>query len=454
VPSVSPASCGCVSGTLAGHKPRLTPLAATLVAGLLIREAFSFWTGHPFDFELWVRLGYGILHGANPYGILPAVPGLSFAYSFSTVATPTISYLPFWPLVTGAVYLLYTAVGFGDRFVLYFLLKQPVILGDVLLGYLLYRFILPDSEEGAKWALRLWMFLPLTIIISGVWGTFDSLAMCFVMLSITSGALLTRSGWGALGVFAKSIPLIYVLPLLPPDRKRWPGTVLALSSVFAISGLIFLASGWGLSSIGGTLTNATQKIGESMSLWELPYFLSTLGVPTASLLPILSDLGLLWIPSVLVATILGSRRFGTRGNYALVQTMLLSTLAFLIFRAQVNEQYTIYLFALGIVDVALWHPERKRFLLLAILVVSAFLVVNNNFMIRFLAPVYPSAVDIDVAIVLQLGILRYAAKLILGTLFTLLNVRLLVLILRSPKMVSSEQEHQGEPKAGILAAVP
>ena len=43
-----------------------------LIVGLLIREAFSFWTGHPFDFELWVRTGFWVTHGLSPYGVLPS----------------------------------------------------------------------------------------------------------------------------------------------------------------------------------------------------------------------------------------------------------------------------------------------------------------------------------------------------------------------------------------------
>lgn len=112
-----------------------------LLLGVLIREAFSFWTGHPSDFELWVRLGYAFTHGGDPYGILPPVPDLSFSSTFSEQNTATIAYLPFWPLVTGLMYATYSLIGFGNRFAYYFLLKQPVIAGDVGLAYLLYSYV-------------------------------------------------------------------------------------------------------------------------------------------------------------------------------------------------------------------------------------------------------------------------------------------------------------------------
>src|SRR5208282_4511079 len=114
----------------------LRRLWTILFLGLLVREVFSFWTGHPSDFELWVRLGYAMAHGGDPYGPIPPVPGLSFASVFSATNAPTIAYLPFWPLVTGLMYLAYSLVGVNDRFVYYFLLKQPIIFGDVSLAYL------------------------------------------------------------------------------------------------------------------------------------------------------------------------------------------------------------------------------------------------------------------------------------------------------------------------------
>ena len=128
-------------------------MATMLLLGLLVREVFSFWTGHPFDFELWVRLGYAMVYGGNPYMPLAPVSGLSFANIYSSEASATIAYLPFWPLITGLLYTVYSAVGFGNSFAYYFLLKQPVIAGDIILAYLLYSYI--SSRTGWAWRLTL-----------------------------------------------------------------------------------------------------------------------------------------------------------------------------------------------------------------------------------------------------------------------------------------------------------
>jgi len=118
----------------------------------------------------------------------------------------------------------------------------------------------------------------------------------------------------------------------------------------------------------------------------------------------------------------------------MVQTMILCVLAFLLFKARVNEQYSLYLIPLGLIDVALWHPERKKLLYLTAAVTMLFLLVNNNFLIGFLAPIYPSAVQIDLSVSSMLGLYRYGAKLLLGTLFTVFNVLYLLRVMRSPRV--------------------
>jgi len=405
-----------------------------LIVGLLIREAFSFWTGHPEDFELWVRLGYYVAHGANPYVALPPVPGLSFSTQYGSYEAPVIVYLPFWPLVTAGAYLLYTLLGFGDRFVYYFILKQPEILGDLLLGYLVYRFILPSSESKAIDALRFWMFFPLSILISAIWGMFDSLAMSLVLLALVSATSLRKSLWTGFAVLAKSIPMVFVLPILPPTRRNIWATLLALALPAVTTLAVLDLMGWSFGGFLSAVWGVVPGIGESMSAWDVFFFLYIVGVSPGLLVPLASALALLWIPAVVAAALYGLWKFGYEGKYAMVQTMILCVLAFLLFKARVNEQYSLYLIPLGLIDVALWHPERKKLLYLTAAVTMLFLLVNNNFLIGFLAPIYPSAVQIDLSVSFMLGLYRYGAKLLLGTLFTVFNVLYLLRVIRSPRV--------------------
>src|SRR5690242_239167 len=109
-----------------------------LIIGILVREAFSFWTAHPFDFEIWVRTGYSVANGMSPYNSMPYLPGLSIADDFGGGFNAAIGYLPLWPLVLGAIYEIYSLGGSGNRFVYYFMIKQPIIFADVFLAFLLF----------------------------------------------------------------------------------------------------------------------------------------------------------------------------------------------------------------------------------------------------------------------------------------------------------------------------
>jgi len=124
------------------------------------------------------------------------------------------------------------------------------------------------------------------------------------------------------------------------------------------------------------------------------------------------------------------KRFRFDTDYGIVQSLLVVTLVFLIFRARVTEQYAIYLFALSAIDVAVWNPKRKKTLLLMMAVALIYLISNNYFLIRFLSPINPNFLQIESALSQSIGPIRYALNFLAGTLFTLLNVWYLVAILR------------------------
>ena len=416
---------------ISGMLPRR--LLTLLFLGLLIREVFSFWTGHPSDFELWVRMGYAMAHGGDPYGVLSPVPGLSFANDYSTTNAPTIAYLPFWPLVTGFIYLTYSLVGVNNRFIYYFLLKQPIIFGDVSLGYLLYSYVSSRKPGSAGfWVLSFWLFSPFTIIISGIWGMFDSIAICLLILSVSSVGQFRRAIWTGLAIFVKSVPIIFAAPMTIKSLK----SIKDVSAFVATIGLPVILSvatfaiiGWPLSTVSTTLASTAGKGGWSMSIWSAFPYLNYLGLLPPVLQNVYGTLGLVWIPAMGVFTCIAIRRFRTETDAGLFQALIVCALVFLVFKAQVAEQYALYLFALAAIDVALWNPQRKRLLFASMIVALIYLVVNNYFLVRFLSPVYPNFVDFERAIYNVIGSVRYAINLLTGTAFTVLNVKYLLDVL-------------------------
>lgn len=396
----------------------------------MIREGFSFWTGHPTDFELWVRLGYAVTHGGDPYGLLQWVPGLSFANAFGASNAPTIAYLPFWPLLTGLIYLIYAAVGWHDRFFYYFLLKQPVIFADVGLAYLMFAFVYSRKPENAFWVLSFWLFSPFTIILSGIWGMFDSIAILLVFLSITWVGQTKRVFSEAIAIFAKSIPIIYAAPLtMKRLRDVWyPLASMALAAFLSL--ITFIVMRWPISLATATVGSTAVKGGWSMSAWNVLSYVNYLGYLPALSVRVYQALGILWVPILILFTWAAVKRFGTQGEYGMFQSLLVCTLTFLIFKARITEQYALYLFAISAIDVALWNPSRKSTLFGSVGVALIYMIINNYFLIRFLSPVYPGFVNFENAASITFGGIRLAGTFLAGTLFTCLNVKYLVDVLR------------------------
>jgi hypothetical protein len=404
-----------------------------LFLGLLVREVFSFWTGHPSDFELWVRLGYAMAHGGDPYSTLRPAPGLSFANVYSATNAPTIAYLPFWPLVTWLIYLAYSLIGVNDRFIYYFLLKQPIIFGDVSLAYLLYSYVASRKPGSAGfWVLSFWLFSPFTIIISGIWGMFDSIAICFLVISMSSIGQFRRAIWTGLAIFVKSVPIIFAAPMTMKNLKSIKDVSAFVTTIglpVLLSVATFTIIGWPLSTVSTTLVSTAGKGGWSMSIWSAFPYLNYLGLLPPVLQNVYGTLGLVWIPAIAIFTCIAIRRFRTETDAGLFQALIVCVLVFLLFKAQVAEQYALYLFALGAVDVVLWNPQRKRLLIATMIVALIYLVVNNYFLVRFLSPVYPNFVDFENTMYTLIGSVRYAINFLTGTAFTVLNVKYLADVL-------------------------
>lgn len=411
-----------------------------LILGVAIREAFSFWTGHPFDFEIWVRAGYWVARGLSPYAPLPFAPGVSFANDFGNGNNAAIGYLPFWPLLLAALYGIYTVVGMGNPFVYYFLIKQPVIIGDVLLGYLLFSYLKNRKPDQAEKALALWIFSPITILVSAVWGTFDSMAMLAVMLALLAPAGRARSVWEGIGTLVKSIPVIFLLPLSYSRERRWQNFVIALGVPVILTLLIVYLSGWPMTgqqyTVLTTLANTLHTYGFPLSLWGSWVFLNTMGVVADPLFQsVLNWGGYVWIPAVVVASLVARRWFGFDTERGLIQSLLLITLTFLLIRAQVNEQYSIYLLALLLIDAVVWNPRRMRLFYAVTVVVVAAIVTNNLLLIRFVAPVDPGALQLEAGLIAANDTLRTVLLYLEGLAFSALNLWYLAALIK--------ERHQG-----------
>jgi hypothetical protein len=410
---------------------------------LLVREAFSFWTGHPFDFEIWVRTGYWVSRGLSPYSDMPFAPGVSFADDFGYSFGAAIGYLPFWPVVVAGIYKLYLLLGAPTRFLYYFLIKQPIIICDVLVAYYLYRYVERRGSEKSSFVLKVWLFSPFNIIVSAIWGMFDSIAVLFVIFALTVRPGAYRGIWEGLATFAKSIPVILTIPL-----SRGPNPIRNIALAIGIPALASLAivwlTGWSFSVFGTTMQSTLATGRESLSAWEVVFYLNTIGwLPDSSLNFYYQWGGYLWIAAVGVATVLAYRWFGFDTERGVIRSMLLITITFLLLRGQVNEQYALYLYALALIDVAIWSPQRVRLLFASVAAVLLYHLSNDVLLIRYLAPVYPSVLNVEANLISAINPERDFLLFFWAMIFWVLNVYYFASLYK--------ERHQRTPDIGPVA---
>ena len=407
-----------------------------LLIGFCIREAFSFWTGHPYDLEVWLRNGFFVSQGANPYSAYMApVPGLSFAYLSDRLAG--VGYLPLWPLIVASLYRIYSILPGISRFGFYFLLKQPPIIGDVVLGLLFYRALLAWGlkAEVALRGLRFWMLFPYAILISAIWGQFDAIVASLVLFFLLSNRSARDYGLLGLGILLKWLPLIY-LPFYAFSEQGRRKILLALPvAIPAVATALILATmGWDALGFTAMAQSASHGGGGGMTyvnILQAPEIVPTL----AAINGFYFVMGYLWIPGCVVAGWVASRRFIGNSSESMAQALLLVTAVFLLTRWGVYEQYLIYFLPLFYIDVVLWHPDRRSLFIMTWGLALAYMLVNYDLLIRFFGPVDSRAVDIAYAFDNQssLAPLRVLGMHVLGGLFTLHLVQLVRVITRPPR---------------------
>ncbi len=363
--------------------------------GLLIRESFSAWTGHPFDSEIWIRNAYYVAHGWSPYGLLPPVPGLSFAYA--TAPITSVAYLPLWSLMLAALYQLYAIVPGGNRFVLYFLIKQPPILGDVLLGALIYVAARTWGADRvrAQHLLAFWMLFPYPILIAAIWGQFDSLVASLMIAAMLVASVERRSAYLGLGILLKSFPIIFVpYEFLRARGLRRVIVLLSLAIPVGFTAAALVLMGWSFAGFSAMLSWEAHVAPQGLTPATVLTYPAFVGFFFGSSSWIYLA-GYLWIPGILLGGWWVARRFSDDVPEELVQAFLFLTVLLFLLRWQVNEQYLIYLLPLLLLDTVLWHPERRGLFDMTWIIGGTFLVVNNFFLVRFAIPAFPNALAFE-----------------------------------------------------------
>jgi Gpi18-like mannosyltransferase len=120
------------------------------------------------------------------------------------------------------------------------LVKLPFILSDLGLGYLIYRFLKVHHPQTALVAAAVFLFNPVVIYNSAIWGQTDSLVN---LLSLTGLLLIaSRHHWGIFLFFLSflfKLSLIIYLPillvLLYHHRQEWSKFILPALTFIALA---------------------------------------------------------------------------------------------------------------------------------------------------------------------------------------------------------------------------
>jgi hypothetical protein len=204
-----------------------------------------------------------------------------------------------------------------------------------------------------------------------------------------------------------------------------------------VTALILAAMGWDTLGITAMSRSASHGGGGGMTFVNIlqgpelaPFFATINGFYFV--------MGYLWIPGCIVAGWIANRKFRRDLPEGMAQSLLLITAVFLLTRWGVYEQYLIYFLPLFYIDVVLWHPDRRSLFILTWGLALAYLLVNNDLLLRFFGPVDSRAVDIAYAFDNQssLAPLRVYGMYILGGLFTL-HLTQLIRVLTNPRRDST-----------------
>ncbi len=348
--------------------------------------------------------------GASPYSLLPHVSGLSFApYASMT----SISYPPLPALVFALIYRLYAAFGSFSPFLYYFLLKQPMVLSDVLVALLLFRLLnLKGDPDRARKIASLWLYFPFAVVVSAMWGALDPIALFLILASLyffESNRTSLSAAFLGLAVFMKLMPVIF-LPVFLIDkrltlRNRIPFVTLTLATTALGTAIPILILGWGFFGIYNAVSYQTLlPVFGGMSIFFPLSFVMTPGLLNFAI-------SSLWLPALLLGYLyLWVKKVG------LAEGLLATVLIFSLSRPALPEQWAIYPMAFLLVTL---RGEAWRHFVAASGIASAFLVTNNALLIRFFSPSYPSAFAWDQYFdnASAFSDLRYALLIVFATLF-------------------------------------
>ena len=409
-----------------------------LIFSIIVRELLAPWTGHPWDFELFVRLGPYVLQGNNPYSIIPYSPNVSFWY-YNQENMTSIAYPPLYAYYSAFSYFVYQSLDVHFKYLYYFILKQPLIASDVMLGYLIFKYY--KNKSNFKQALFLssaWLLNPYTILFSSMWGLPHTLAILFLFLAFTNFKKIKSLFYLSMSFLISGLPFIFFFPFLTNflykkniSKKLILTIAASITFIFFIVLIPFIFLNWDISNLRDAVDSVLFKESYGrFSYWFFVYYLNEIFPGKFIWLYYIANYiaPYVWLPLTILTPIFWysfSKINEELKNF--LACNLATVIVFLLTRNSVNEQYLLYLFIIFILFYEFSNIESKRIVYYIFINVWVFILLNNVLLLRFFTPINPDFYfwDIEITTSYPFMIIRETFILILSIINAILLYKLI-----------------------------
>ncbi|MCX8192537.1 MAG: PIG-U family protein [Nitrososphaeria archaeon] len=366
-------------------------LMIILLLALIPRLIISPFFGHPWDMYIWLKSGELALANINIYLLENPVdyPWGFYAYP------PTWLYWLIIPAIINKI--------IENLYITIFLIKLPIIISDILAGFLIYRIALRLGYGDRKALIisAIWLFNPITFFISSVWGMFDSIAVFFMLTALSSildekyarAGLLIGIGASVKLLPALLIPptVIYLLKARRLEKKK------IFINLFMLPALIFLLVS--LPFLSTPIEYLKHILQHAESVGSFTYWVALSAIVNPSIfwfLPLI----------VYVAVITISYKKFQDGVYEYIKITGGTILSFLAASPKVNIQHTLIFIPL----ILLYNKFLERgeivhkftwFMLAGVVWLSSSLTILYNYSIEYVGKVYtPDSYDFGLGAVM------------------------------------------------------
>lgn len=315
------------------------------IGALVLRLALAPFFYHPWEYRTFTNTANDITDGVNPYTHF-----WELSEQIEDEYDGRLKYYEYWAYPPGGLTWL-AVVSLADpepiepfspvheevpELKIQFLFKLPIILGDLIVGWLLYLLARRYGHENPYRLTVLWLFMPLSWFFSAIWGNFDSLAVAAMLLAIWYLQKPARMGIAlGIGFLIKLFPCLIGPVLLQHINISKAPRFLVAAGVVALAGsayylivsfqdyiTVLFGFHGGRPGAGLTVWNVWQ-LGRYNPTWEFIF-------SYIWFIPAIVLLGWVWL----------------RKSGDLLIGCTLTFLAFLITSKLVNPAYAVYAFPL------------------------------------------------------------------------------------------------------------